>query len=67
VAGRRRDDAADFLLGRFGWILQGLDDGDRRRAIDGLRAALAAHTGSDGVRPHSAAWLVHAVRPSTAS
>ncbi|MFE6905684.1 class I SAM-dependent methyltransferase [Streptomyces erythrochromogenes] len=60
------EDAADaerFTLGLHGWMLDGLDEGGRRRAVDDLRATLAAHEGDDGVRYASATWIVRATRP----
>ncbi|MGO4455832.1 class I SAM-dependent methyltransferase [Streptomyces sp. M-16] len=61
--GEDADDAERFTLGMLGWMLEDLDAEDRRRAVDGLRATLAAHATDDGVLYASAAWTVRAVRP----
>ena len=57
------DDAHRFVLGLLGWMLDGLDDTGRKRALDALSATVTAHAGSDGVTFASAAWLIRAVRP----
>ncbi|MEV6578585.1 methyltransferase domain-containing protein [Streptomyces sp. NPDC051582] len=60
------EDAADaerFTLGMLGWMLDGLDEQDRRRAVDDLRATLAAHESDSGVLYASAAWIIRAARP----
>ncbi|KJK53854.1 class I SAM-dependent methyltransferase [Streptomyces sp. NRRL F-4428] len=59
------EDAADaerFTLGLLGWMLDGLDAGDRRRAIEDLRATLTAHETDEGVLFASAVWIIRAVR-----
>jgi SAM-dependent methyltransferase len=56
------DDAHHFVLGLMGWMLQGLDDAGRARAIDALHATMAAHATPDGVLFESAAWTTHATR-----
>ncbi|MFG2335326.1 class I SAM-dependent methyltransferase [Streptomyces yangpuensis] len=59
------EDAADaerFTLGLLGWMLDGLDEAGRRRAVDDLRATLTAHETGDGVRYASATWIVRATR-----
>ena len=56
------DDAHRFVLGLMGWMLQGLDDPGRRRAVDALRATMAAHETGDGVVFGSAAWTIRATR-----
>lgn len=58
--GATADQAHDFMLGQFGWLLDGLDDDGRSRASDALFATLRAHTSAEGVRYPSAAWLVTA-------
>ena len=62
--GRDADAAFTFVsnqgLTRF--LMQGLDDDGRARALAALRASLEAHAGADGVRYDSAAWLVRARR-----
>jgi SAM-dependent methyltransferase len=55
-------DAHRFVLGLMGWMLEGLDDTDRGRAVDGLLATMAAHETSDGVVLGSAAWTITATR-----
>ena len=57
-----RVDAHRFVLGLMGWMLEGLDDTDRARAVDGLRDTIADHETSDGVVFGSAAWLIRATR-----
>lgn len=61
--GADADDALAFVLGLAGWLLDGLDDAARGRAVADLRRRLAAHAGPDGVELGSAAWLVTARRP----
>jgi SAM-dependent methyltransferase len=56
------DDAHRFVLGLMGWMLDGLDDTARKRALDALRATVTAHAGSDGITFASGAWLIRAVR-----
>lgn len=46
VRSRRR---ARFVLGLMGWMLDGLDDTGRKRALDALRATVTAHASSDGI------------------
>jgi SAM-dependent methyltransferase len=60
--GAEADDAHPFVLGLLGWMLDGLDDAGRTRALDDLRRNLAAHETPDGVLYDSAAWLVRAIR-----
>ncbi|MCC0093596.1 class I SAM-dependent methyltransferase [Streptomyces flavotricini] len=60
------EDAADaerFTLGMLGWMLDGLDERDRRRAVDDLRSTLAAHESDSGVLYASEAWIIRATRP----
>ncbi len=57
------DDAERFVLDLLGWMLQGLDDEGRERAVQDLRATLAAHSGADGVVFGSATWMIRASRP----
>ncbi|MGR7026807.1 class I SAM-dependent methyltransferase [Geodermatophilus sp. URMC 62] len=61
--GADADDAQEFVLGLAGWLLDGLDDAARARAVADLRRRLEAHTGPDGIEFGSAAWLVTARRP----
>lgn len=60
--GAGASDARRFIVGFAGWMLEGLDEAGRARALDDLQAALAGHERSDGVWFDSAAWLVSAVR-----
>ena len=61
--GTDADDAHQFVLGLMGWMLEGLDDAGRARAIDALRATMAAHETPDGVIFDSAVWIIRATRP----
>jgi SAM-dependent methyltransferase len=61
--GADADDAHRFVLGFLGWMLDGLDGAGRARALDGLRATIAAHQTSDGVTYDSAVWIIRALRP----
>jgi SAM-dependent methyltransferase len=61
--GNDADDAHRFVLGLMGWMLKGLDDAGRVRAIDALHATMAAHETTDGVLFDSAAWITEATRP----
>jgi SAM-dependent methyltransferase len=60
--GSNAEDAHAFVLGLMGWMLQGLDDAGRGRALDNLRATLRSHDTGRGVFYGSAAWLVKAAR-----
>lgn len=58
-------DAADafrLLSGLLGWMLTGLDEPGRDRALDALRATVAAHETPGGVVYGSATWIVRATR-----
>jgi SAM-dependent methyltransferase len=57
------DEAYDFLLGLFGWLLDDLSESAAEGAQRALRASLEQHLGSDGVTYDSAAWLLTARRP----
>jgi SAM-dependent methyltransferase len=61
--GNEADDAHRFVLGLMGWMLQGLDDAGRARAIDALHSTMAAHATDGGVLFESAAWIIQATRP----
>jgi SAM-dependent methyltransferase len=61
--GEDADGAQRFALGLLGWMLDGLDDEGRRRAIDNLRGTLTAHDTGSGVLYQSATWTIHATRP----
>ena len=59
-------DAADahaFASGLLGWMLGGLDDAGRGRALENLRATVIAHDTGHGVFYQSATWLICASRP----
>ena len=56
------DDATTFILGVLGWMLQGLDDDGRARALEVLRDTLSAHESAAGVTFGSAAWTIRARR-----
>jgi SAM-dependent methyltransferase len=60
--GRDTDDAYQFVVGLAGWMLQGLDDDGRTRALNALRSDIRAHHGDRGVTYGSAAWLITANR-----
>jgi SAM-dependent methyltransferase len=61
--GTDADDAYRFVLGLLGWMLDGLDDIGRDRALAALRATTADHETDGGVSYDSAAWIIRAVRP----
>lgn len=56
------DDAYAFALGLLGWMLEGLDENSRARALAALRATVTAHSTADGVVYESSAWLIRARR-----
>jgi hypothetical protein len=60
--GRDAEDAHQFVAGLLGWMLQGLEEDGRRRALDALRSTTSAHETPDGVLYDSAAWLIRARR-----
>lgn len=57
------DDAHRLISGLLGWMLEGLDEAGRRRALDALHATVAAHETAAGVLYDSSAWLIRARRP----
>jgi hypothetical protein len=61
--GKDADDAHRFVLGLMGWMLEGLDDSGRARAVDALHATMAAHETPDGVLFDSGVWITNASRP----
>lgn len=61
--GHDAEEAHRFVLGLLGWMLEGLDDAGRGRALEALRATTAAHSTPDGVIYGSAAWTIRATRP----
>lgn len=56
------EEAHRFVLGVAGWMLHDLDEAGRGRALEALRATIAAHETAAGVTFDSAAWLVNARR-----
>ena len=60
--GQTARDAHRFIVGLTGWMLEGLDDAGRRRALDDLYASLMEHESSEGVEYESAMWLITATR-----
>jgi SAM-dependent methyltransferase len=52
--------AFDLMVGLLGWMLHGLDDDGRVRALDALRRTIERHSGPDGVRFGAAVWLISA-------
>jgi SAM-dependent methyltransferase len=62
--GEDADDAQRFVLGLLGWMLEGLDDDGKRRAVENLAATLTAHDTGHGVVYGSATWIIRATRAS---
>lgn len=60
--GNDADEAHQFVLGLLGWMLEGLDDVGRARALEALHATTSAHTTADGVIYESGAWTIRATR-----
>jgi len=60
--GTDADDAYQFVIGLLGWMLEGLDDGGRTRALDALRSVMATHESPEGVIFDSSVWVIHATR-----
>jgi SAM-dependent methyltransferase len=54
--------AQRFVIGLLGWLLAGLDDHGRGRALADLRASLDAHRTPEGVLYPSATWLITTTR-----
>ena len=54
--------ATSFMVGQMAWLFAKLDDEGRRLAEAHLHDVMAAHSGADGVRLRSGAWLVTARR-----
>jgi SAM-dependent methyltransferase len=59
--GSTADDAFGFVSAQLGWMLDGLDDDGRNRALDALRTSIAGHTEEGGVFYGSATWIIQAV------
>jgi SAM-dependent methyltransferase len=55
-------DAYELVRGLLAWMLEGLDDTSRARALEALRATIDAHETPEGVVYESAAWIVSATR-----
>jgi SAM-dependent methyltransferase len=60
--GRDADDAVTFIRGTAGWMLNGLDQRTRDRALRDLQNSAEAHLTDDGIAFGSATWLVTARR-----
>lgn len=60
--GRDPEDAFEFVIGLFGWMLRDLDDAAVRAARQRLHAALRHHATDEGVLLGSAAWIITARR-----
>jgi SAM-dependent methyltransferase len=62
--GADADDAFAFFStnGMVRWLLEGVDDAGRARAMDNLRAAFEAAATPDGVLLGSSAWVITATR-----
>jgi SAM-dependent methyltransferase len=58
--GSTTEEAFDYVSEHMGWMLEGLDDDGRTRAIDALRTSIAAHTEDGGVFYASATWIIQA-------
>ncbi len=61
--GADAEDAHRFVLGLLGWMLEGLGDDARARALDALRSTMVAHETADGVTFDSAVWVIRATHP----
>jgi SAM-dependent methyltransferase len=55
--GHATEDAFQLVTGLLGWMLEGLDQPGRSRALDDLRATIAAHETPEGVLYGSGAWI----------
>jgi SAM-dependent methyltransferase len=54
--------AYELVLGLAGWMMQGLDETGRSRALEALRASLVSHVTDSGVQYDSAVWIIGARR-----
>jgi len=61
--GNDAGDAHAFVLGLLGWMLHGLDNAGRDRALSNLHATVTAHETGHGCLYQSATWLIRATRP----
>lgn len=64
--GRDADDAFDLVSGLLGWMLAGLDDDGKARALNALHATIVEHSTPEGVLYGSAMWMIRGTRPSAA-
>jgi hypothetical protein len=60
--GHEAGDAYAFVAGLLGWMLDGLGDDQRSRALDALGATIGRHQTPGGVCYESRAWLILARR-----
>lgn len=60
--GHDAEDAFRLVHGLMAWMLDGLDDAGRTRALDDLRATIESHETPDGVLYESATWAIRATR-----
>jgi SAM-dependent methyltransferase len=60
--GADADEAYAFALGLLGWMLEGIDESGRARALAALRATVTDHSTADGVVYESGTWLIRAQR-----
>lgn len=60
--GATADEATAFVHGLNAWMLNGVDEATRARALDALATTMREHEGPDGVTFGSATWLVTATR-----
>jgi SAM-dependent methyltransferase len=61
--GSDASEALGFVLGLFGWLLNGLDETGQARARDALHATLTAHQIDRGVTYDSSVWIVTGHKP----
>jgi hypothetical protein len=54
------EEALDFVSKMLAWMLDGLDEAGRERALSDLHRAMAEHHGPGGVAFGSAMWLIAA-------
>ena len=64
TSGSDAEEGFGRLSASLGWMMAGLDDSERRQALDDLRTALVAHETADGVALGSSAWLITATASS---
>ncbi|HEU5083858.1 MAG TPA: methyltransferase domain-containing protein [Acidimicrobiales bacterium] len=61
--GHDAEDAHRLVSGLMAWMLDGLDEAGRTRALGDLRATIDAHETPEGVLYESATWTISASRP----